>query len=203
MAMPKPSASALTRGAKRLKSIATDAISIPNSEELYRRKCADLEAAKAELARTVARIVDLEKLRSHERHGHAELLVTKRRQEKRVEQLSHEGGLLKQALIDARPKPPLSPRQQLMVDSLPVPPPSPYTKKECAEAQAEVDRITLLKRQARFNGERHAEEKLMPVFKEAKLKLAVLSGGYRGDWPYMPFATREDMAAAIKKWGRK
>ena len=53
MAMSTSSAAALTKTAQRkLKNLASDAIRIPSTQELYARKWAEIDAAKAELART-------------------------------------------------------------------------------------------------------------------------------------------------------
>ena len=205
MAMSTSSAAALTRTAQnKLKNLASDAIRIPTTQELYARKSAEITEAKRKLDATISRLIALEKEQPSRRGGYDELLAAKARQEATIERLCSEGGILKQGLIDARPKPPLTPRQKLWMDSLPVLPVSPYTKDEMQAAKDEVERIVQQKRMARFNGDRHAEEALAPAYKEAKLKLDVLCGGYRGEWPpYMPYATRDDMAVALKKWGKK
>jgi hypothetical protein len=205
MAMSTSSAAALTRTAQReLKELASDAISIPTTEELYARKSAELSEARRKLAEIVARQIKLESGNSTNFQAHQSIVAEKAAAEALVARLENEGGLLKAELIAQRPKPPLTPQQQLLIDSFPVVPPSPYSKDEMRAAQAEVDRVVHEKRLARFNGDHRAEEGLAPAYKEAKLKLDVMSGGYAGHWPpSMPYATREDMAAAMKKWGRK
>jgi hypothetical protein len=181
----------------KLKSL-KDKVVIPSTAELYARRTSEIAAAKQELNKTVTAIVAAETLPNSQRRGYIELLSKRQVLRAKVERLQNEAELLKQQVIAARPKPPLSPRQQLMVDALPVPPPSPYTKEECAQAQAEVDAIVQQKRAAMWNP--REVEALAPAYKEAKLKLDFLAGGYRGDWPACRPYGREDMNAALLKW---
>jgi hypothetical protein len=181
----------------KLKSLAKDAISVPSTEELYARKTSEIAAAKSDLAKVVASIVAAEKDPNAHRRTH-ELHIKRVDLKAKIERLSREAGLIKAEVVAARPQPPLTPRQQLMVDSLPAPTPSPYSKEECAEAQAELDAVVQKKRAAMWNP--REVEALAPAYKEARLKLDFLSGGYQGQWPARRPYGREDMTAALLKW---
>ena len=186
---------------KKLRDLATDAVVLPTREDLYRRKCAHIDAAKAELARTVARVIEAEKMQPSQRRGYAELMASKSAQEEKVERLCREAGMVKQQLVDARPKPPLTPSQQIWADLIPAPTQCPYSAADMAEANADLERITADMRMARFNGATAQEVSLMPAYREARIKVAVMAGGHAGQWP--PSMPHEDRVAGLKKWGKK
>jgi hypothetical protein len=122
MAMDTQAASAITRGAKRLKNIASDAVTIPSIEEIYKRKAEEIAAAKVQLANTVARVIEQEKIQQRsQRRGYPELMAAKVAQEQKVARLCNEAGIIKAQIIAARPKKPvLTPAEQMqaMHDSL-------------------------------------------------------------------------------------
>lgn len=180
MAMPTSSAAALTKTAHRkLKELASDAISVPTTEKLAERKSDELAEARRKLNDIVVRQIKLEQKNGGTSAQIKAVIAEKHAAEALVEKLQNESGILKQQLIAARPKPPLTLQQQFWADAFAasVPPPSPYSPEEMREAQAAVDRIVHEKKVARFNGDHRAEEALAPAYKEAKLKLDVLSGG--------------------------
>jgi hypothetical protein len=118
MAMSTETASALTRGAKRLKDLATEAISLPSAAELYGRKIGELETAKRRLAEIIRRQIALEQQQPSKRSATLDaIVVEKRAAEELCDRLSHEAGILKAPLIAARPKPPLTPAQKMWADA--------------------------------------------------------------------------------------
>jgi hypothetical protein len=193
--------------ARKLRDLATDAVVLPTKRDLYQRKCADLDAAKAELARTVARVLEQEKIQqTSQRRGYAELLALKAAQEAKVERLSHEGGLLKQALIDSRPQPPLSPQQQHWADAFDAAANfDPYEKcgrgtpEQIAKAQADLDKLNLEYRLNQPSG--NAREAWSLKKDAAETRLAALQGPPYP--PHRPFATNEELKAARLKEGLK
>jgi hypothetical protein len=190
------------RNARKLKSLAADAVSIPDTQTLYQRKIDEIASIKSQLDRVVDHIISAEKQQPSARGNYPGLLASRLDLRAKLGRLQTDAGLLKEQIIASRPKAPLTPQRQMWVDALPTPPVSPYSKAEMAEAQAELDRVVHEMKLSKFNGDHRAEEALMPAYREAKLKLAVMQGGYRGEWPgrFAAYATREDMAAALKKW---
>jgi hypothetical protein len=203
MTMSTSSAGALTRSAKKLKDLAVDTVKIPSPSELLARKTDEIATLKQKLAALVAKQIAVEKNPQHQSRDIAAIVVEKRLVAATISRLENEAGILKGQVVASRPQAPLAPRAQLWVDALPVPPPSPYTKAEMRAARAELDAVVAQKRAAAWNP--REVEALAPAYKEAKLKVDVLSGGHRGEWParIAAYATREDMAAALKKWGKK
>jgi hypothetical protein len=202
MAMTQ-STSTLTRGARKLRQLGADAISIPTTADLVRRKGEELDAARAAHATIVAKQLTLEKGTSRNPVAIAAVVAEKKAALELIDRLQGESEILVRQRPE-KPRAPLTPREKFWEDALPVPAPSPYSAEEMREANAELERITAEMRMARMNGSTAQEMRHMPAYREAKLKLAVMAGGYRGEWPpYMPYATHEDRVAAMKKWGRK
>jgi hypothetical protein len=198
MTMSTSSAGALTRSAKKLKDLATDAVVLPTPETLYQRKIDEIATTKAELARVVSQIIAAEKEPNSRRPGYADLLAKRQALKEKIDQASREAGLAKEAIAAARPKAPLPAAKQMWADSLPAPTPSPFSKEEMRAAKAELDAVVAKKRAAAWNP--REVEALAPAYKEARLKLDFLSGGYQGSWPARRPYGREDMVAALTKW---
>jgi hypothetical protein len=205
MAMTQ-SAAALTTAKRKLKALASDAISIPSTQELYERKCADLEAAKAKLAGIVARQINAEKTVNGKVGNVAPIVAEKKAAEAAVARLAHEGGILKQQLIDARPKPPLSPRQQMLADAFDAAADfDPYSKcargtpEQIAVAQADVDALVHEYRVSQPSG--RAREAWTVRKNAAETRLAALQGPPYP--PHRPWASDETLRAARAKEGLK
>jgi hypothetical protein len=204
MAMSKPSASALTSGARRLKTLAADAISVPTTDELYARKCADLEAAKRKLDAVITRQLKVEENQQHRARDVDPIVAEKRAAETTVARLQHEAGVLKQQIIDARPKPPLTPAQQVWADALATQR-DPYagcargTPEQIASAQRDVDELV---REYRLTTPTGVARDAWTVKKNAaETRLAALQGPPYP--PHRPWATNETLKAARLKEGLK
>ena len=148
MAMSTDNTAALTRASRKLKELASDAISIPSAQELYDRKSAELRHARQKLDGIVKRQIAIEKGKSRSSGDTAAVVAEKVAAEALITRLENEAGLLKQPLIDARPKPPLTPQQQMWADAaLAVAEFDPYhrvkrgTPEQIAAAQQAVDEL--------------------------------------------------------------
>jgi hypothetical protein len=201
MAMPKPSTSSLTRGAKRLKQLGADAISIPSTQELYERHCAKLTDAKAKLAAIVARQIQAEKPVNGTKGNAAPIVAEKRVAEETVARLEREGGLLKAQLVAARPAKPLSAWAQAWSDAASH---DPYahiergTPEQIAEAQADLDKLNLEYKLTTPTG---AARDAWSVRKNAaRTRLAALQGP---PYPERRPWTNEELKAARLKEGLK
>jgi hypothetical protein len=204
MALTSPSTSSLTRGAKRLKQLGSDAISIPSTQELYDRKCADLAQAKQKLASIVARQIQAEKTVNGKTGYVAPILAEKAAAKATVARLENECGLLKGEIVAARPAKPLSAWAQAWSDAASH---DPYahiergSAEQIASAQADVDALV---RDNKINPPTmgSANEVWSAKYRAAHLRLAVLQG-----LPYsartLRFFTREELAAARAKEGLK
>jgi hypothetical protein len=188
--------------AKRLKDLASDAVSIPTPDELYRRKCADLTEAKTKLADLVARQIKIE-ANQQRRTGDTDSIVTEKRLvEAKIARLENEGGLLKQQIIAARPAKPMTAWGQAWHDAASH---DPYahiergSAEQIAAAQAELDALI---REYRLNTPTGAARDAWSVRKAAaRTRLEALKGP-----PYpahRPWATNEALKAARAKEGLK
>lgn len=198
------SSAALTTAQRKLKNLASDAISIPDAAELYQRKLAELADAKRRLAEIVSRQIKLESSTSTNWPAYQSIVAEKTAAEALVARLENEGGVLKAALIAQRPKPPLSPRQQMMADAYNAAASfDPYhrckrgTPEKIAEAQKAVDELVLEYRLNQPSG--NAREAWTAKSNAARTRLAALQGP---PWPaYMPWASRETLKAVRKAEG--
>jgi hypothetical protein len=206
MAMSTPSTAALTRGARKLRQLGADAVSIPSTQELYERKCADLTDAKAKLDAIIARQINGEKTVNGQRGNVAPIVAEKNAAEATVARLQHEAGLIKQQIIDARPKPPLDPRRQMLADAFDaVARFDPYSKcargtpEQIAAAQADLDKLVNEYRTTQPTG--NAREAWTVKKNAARTRLEALKGP-----PYSqhrPWASNEQLKAARAKEGLK
>lgn len=199
-----PSA-ALTTARRKLKDLAADAVSIPSTQELYARKKQELRDAHRKLSTIVERQIAIEKNTSRRTGDTTAVLTEKAATLDLIERLSSEAGVLNAQIQAAKPKPPLTPQQQVRYDMVVWPPAqAPWktgSSEQIAQARRELDEIVRQRRQACFDGgSSRAEAKFMPAYKEAALKLHVLEGHFPS---YMPYETRADVTAAIETWGRK
>ena len=153
---------------KKLRDLATDAVVFPTREDLYRRKCADIDAAKAEFARTVARVIEAEKMQPSQRRGYAELMASKSAEEEKVERLCREAGTVKLAVGRCAPAQAATHAVAagLLGRLIPAPTQCPYSAADMAEANADLERISADMRMARFNGATAQEVSLMPAYRE-------------------------------------
>ena len=69
MAMGTESAAALTRASRKLKDLATDAITLPTAQQFYDRKVSELHDAQRKLDGIVKRQIDLEKQQPSQQGG--------------------------------------------------------------------------------------------------------------------------------------
>jgi hypothetical protein len=187
----------------KLKNLATDFVVLPDTQELYRRKCADLTAAKQKLDAIIARQLKIEENPQRQSRDTDAIVVEKRTARALVERLAHEAGLVKQQLIDARPKPPLSPAQQSWADAFSFQPQAgrwqPGTREEIAAATAEVDALTAKAREAKYSGSASVEEAVIRDLRAAKVKVVALQGPPAP--PFTRWLSKDDLTAALKKRG--
>ena len=175
MAMSTQSASALTRGTKRLKDLATDAITIPSAAEIYKRKVAEIEDAKAKLSAIVAKQIRIEKGASRRTGDTEAVLAEKRDLKAQIARLSDEAATIKAQFA---PKPKLSPQQQFLADALKfddVFANRPRgTPAHIAEAQTAVDALVHEYKLTQPTG--NANAAWTAKYHAAHLRLAVLQG---------------------------
>lgn len=202
MAMGTESAAALTRASRKLKDLATDAITLPTAQQLYDRKVSELHDAQRKLDGIVKRQIDLEKQQPSQQGGRLETLLREKRDaEALVERLANESGMLKAEIVAKRPKPPLTPQQQIRRDALKWSDPyagSPRgTAEQIAKARQDVDALVLEHRLTQPTGQ--AREGVMEKINAARTKLTVLEGLPYPE--YCPWASNETLAKARKAEG--
>jgi hypothetical protein len=191
--------------ARKLRDLATDAVVLPTKLELYERHCAKLTDAKSKLAAIVARQIQVEKTVNGTKGNTDAIVAEKRAAEATVARLEHEGGLLKQTLIDARPKR-LTPQQQHWADvSEAVAGFDPYSRcgrgspEQIASAQADLDKLVVEYRLNPPTG--NAGESWRARKNAAETRLAALQGPPYA--PHRPWASDDVLKAARKAEGFK
>lgn len=110
MPMDTQSASAITRTARKLKSLADN---VPSTEEIHQRRCAELADARARLDAIVKRQLAIEAKQSRSPNDLASILAEKAVANAEISRLSSETSVLKQALIAQKPAPELTPAQKV------------------------------------------------------------------------------------------
>jgi chromosome segregation ATPase len=186
--------------AKRLKDLASDAVSIPTPDELYRRKCADITEAKQKLSALVSRQLKIESTQQR-RTGDTDAVVREKRDLKeKLERLQTEAEMIKQQI--ERPAKPMTAWGQAWVEAASHDPYSRVergTPEQIAEAQAALDALV---REYKLTAPSGAARDAWAVRKAAaRTRLEALKGP-----PYpahRPWATNEALAAARKSEGLK
>jgi hypothetical protein len=203
MAMTQ-STSTLTRGARKLRQLGADAISIPTTADLVRRKGEEIEAARATHAAIVAKQLQLEQNTSRSPAAIAAVVAEKKAALALIERLGRESEILVQQLEASKPRN-LTERQRFWADALA---PQPQTGKWQAAPGAEidaqrkvVDELAQKCRDAKHSGSPGAEARIIPDLTAAKVKLAVLQGPPAP--PYSRWLSKEDLKAALAAKGVK
>lgn len=109
----------------------------------------------------------------------------------------------KQQLIDARPKPPLTPQQQHWKDAFAIQPQAGKWQaargQEIDAARAEVDALAKQCREAKNSGSPGAEAKFIPSLTDAKVRLVALQGPPAP--PFSRWLSKDALTAALKARG--
>jgi hypothetical protein len=204
MAMSTSSASGLTRGARKIRQLGADAISIPSTEELVRRKAEEIEAARAKHQVIVQRQLQLETGTSRIPSAIAVVVEEKKAALALIERLERESDILVQQLEASKPRN-LTPQQRYWADAFT---PQPQTGKWQAATGAEidaqrgvVDALAAKCRDAKNSGSPGAEAKLIPDLTAAKVKLVALQGPPSP--PISRWLSKEDLKAALAARGVK
>jgi hypothetical protein len=204
MAMTQ-STSTLTRGARKLRQLGADAISIPTTADLVRRKGEEIDAARAKHQAIVARQLQLEKATQRSPSAIAAVVAEKKAALALIERLQRESGILNDKLQSEKPSKPLTPRQQMWADAFTLHPPSgkwqPASGAEIDAARAEVDALAQKAREAKHSGSPGAEARIIPALTAAKVKLVALQGPPAP--PYSRWLSKEDLKAALAARGVK
>jgi hypothetical protein len=179
MAMNTTSASALTRGARRLKDLATDAIVLPSLEELAARKADELRDARDRLNAIVKRQIAIESGQRRRTGDNTSILAEKAAMIERIEKLQTESGILKEQLRALNP-PKLSPMEQWRREMFAVtlPEQKGRTPEQIRAARAEVDRLVERELQGRIHGRNvfNPDPKEAAELKKARARLMALEG---------------------------
>jgi hypothetical protein len=204
MAMSTQSASGLTRGARKLRQLGADAISIPTTADLVRRKAEEIEAARARHAAIVRKQLALETGTSRIPSAIAAVVAEKKAALAVIERLERESDILVQQLEASKPKN-LTERQRYWADAFtPQPQAGKWQAASGAEIDAQrgvVDALAAKCRDAKNSGSPGAEAKLIPSLTAEKVKLVALQGP-----PCPPFSrwlSKEDLKAALAARGVK
>jgi hypothetical protein len=194
---------ALTRASRKLKELASDTISIPTTAELCDRKSAELADARQALDAIIQRQRELEKDKNRPGSATDSVRAEKEKQLASVARLENESATLEAARQAEKPAPALTPRQQVRADFFNGLAFDPYAKarrgspEKIAAAQQAVDELVREYRLTQPSG--NARETMTAKLNAARLRLTALEGPPYP--PYMPWASRETLAAARKAEG--
>jgi hypothetical protein len=187
---------------KKLKDLASDAVVVPTTAELYRRKASDLDAARKKHADIVARQLKIESVQQRRRGDTDAILAERAKSFALIDRLERETEILAHQRHAEKPVT-LTPEQQHWVDAFAVQPQAgrwqAATGEEIDAARAEVDALAKQCREAKHSGSHGAEAKLIPALTEAKVKLVALQGPPAP--PYSRWLHKDALTAALKDRG--
>jgi hypothetical protein len=187
---------------KKLKDLATDAVVVPTTAELYRRKATELDTARQKHAGIVARQIKMESLQQRRPSDTAAILAERAKSLALIDRLERDTEILAQQRHAEKPIA-LTPQQQVWADAFAVQPQAgrwqSATKQEIAAAQAEADALAKQCREARQSGTLGAEAKLIPSLTAAKVRLVALQGPPSP--PFSRWLSKDALKAALKKRG--
>ena len=187
---------------KKLKDLAIDAVTVPDTAELLSRKSSELDNARRKHADIVARQLKIESVQQRRRGDTDAILAEKAKSFALIDRLERESEILAQQRYAEKPVT-LTPEQQVWADAFAVQPQSgrwqAATGEEIDAAGAEVDALAKQCRDARHSGSLGAEAKLIPSLTDAKVRLVVLQGPPAP--PFSRWLSRDALTAALKQRG--
>jgi hypothetical protein len=187
---------------RKLKSLASDAISVPSLDELHARKSDALHDAQRKLADIIARQIKIETGTSRQAGDVRAIVEAKQAAAAEVARLSSECGALRDQQRARQPKTPLTAEQQVRYDATvwtfdPHAKAKRGTREQIAAARAAVAELGREERLGNLQGS--ARDAFMVRLNAARTRLMALQGP---PYPaYRPWASDATLAAARKAEG--